>query len=42
MAIDLHAHWTPRTSTPEEFTERVKRDTVRLGKLIMDLGIPLQ
>jgi tripartite-type tricarboxylate transporter receptor subunit TctC len=32
----------PRTSTPEEFTESVKRDTARFGKLIKDLGIPLQ
>jgi tripartite-type tricarboxylate transporter receptor subunit TctC len=32
----------PQTTTPEEFTQGVKRDTARFGKLIRDLGIPLQ
>jgi tripartite-type tricarboxylate transporter receptor subunit TctC len=32
----------PRTTTPDEFTESVKRDTARFGKLIKELAIPLQ
>jgi len=32
----------PQTTTPEEFTQGVKRDTERFGKLIKGLGIPLQ
>jgi tripartite-type tricarboxylate transporter receptor subunit TctC len=32
----------PQFTTPEEFTEGVKRDIARFGKLVRDLGIPPQ
>jgi tripartite-type tricarboxylate transporter receptor subunit TctC len=32
----------PQSTTPEEFTEGVKRDIARFGKLVRDLGIPPQ
>jgi hypothetical protein len=85
MAIDMHAHWTPRglikksaeggdwygwrilkdelgraqaapdvaerltkaglephATTPEQFSESVKRDSARFARLIKTLDIPLQ
>jgi tripartite-type tricarboxylate transporter receptor subunit TctC len=38
----IKAGLEPRTNTPDEFTESVKRDTARFSKLIKELAIPLQ